>query len=872
MARRPEVWGGAAVVLGCACLLALRASGSRARDATRPAPLPARFFGASSPVQDLFLGQLEEAQALRRTSEVALLFFYAPWCGQSAAAREEVEQVARSLADQVLFVAINCWWNQGQCRKRKHFFSFPVISVHHPSYGPIEYKGPMNAVYLEKFVRRVMSPLRYISSRSKLRQFLSSHEPGILGYFEFNASPQPPGYLAFFASALHSLNKDYLGTLHFGVITNRLLAREVALTDSGALYLHRHVNASLLYPHEALDATAESVWKWALENQETFLRWLRPHGGKSLLLYNELRKGPALLLFLPFDPLAESHPLLDEISKLALEYRSCNGGQQEKALGAQSLQGGPPPGIATASLRPPTAESPPGAPCCHTVLLPAQGHGLSCTHNVCELCVDRTGRVRPSPLGHLHCSFLATKAALDAFHLKGQASFRGASSAASWCSHFLGFYSPFASYTACCRTVDREWLDLARAEGAPLIPHGEEEEEEEGPPRPLPALSGPGVAGLACRTNRSLNLYLLDSNLFWAFAERLGAAGSPPRKEFAAIVDLLEEVHYVLGPKPALLRASLETFIRNYSLPFSPLQRHLVGGHRPSQRHLQHQHHLVQEITTGTFQELILGSPKAVLLLYYAPWCGFCASLGHIFIQLARILPPKRFMVARIDVSRNDLPWEFMTDHLPNILFFPHDRKAQSAQFPATSLVSVPNLLRFVLRHSGPPSLAAGWGPAPWPETDLQQARIARLEQEISLLKTEIRALHQAQGQMQGQLSETRSESRRLQRETQALRHQQGRQEQLQGRCSQRVWQLDDVAQKLRRLAEASETLLAENAFLKALLAVAEKRRAAAAEVGSDHGLPSPGRDPFPQVEAAEGAAPLDPKAPVEHSKDNWTE
>lgn len=39
--------------------------------------------------------------------------------------------------------------------------------------------------------------------------------------------------------------------------------------------------------------------------------------------------------------------------------------------------------------------------------------------------------------------------------------------------------------------------------------------------------------------------------------------------------------------------------------------------------------------------------PQAVLLLYYAPWCGFCASLSHIFIQLARILPPKRFMVAR---------------------------------------------------------------------------------------------------------------------------------------------------------------------------------------------------------------------------------
>lgn len=44
------------------------------------------------------------------------------------------------------------------------------------------------------------------------------------------------------------------------------------------------------------------------------LRWLRPHGGKSLLLNNELKKGPALFLFIPFNPLAESHPLIDEVS------------------------------------------------------------------------------------------------------------------------------------------------------------------------------------------------------------------------------------------------------------------------------------------------------------------------------------------------------------------------------------------------------------------------------------------------------------------------------------------------------------------------------------------------------------------------------
>ncbi|XP_039224011.1 thioredoxin domain-containing protein 11 [Crotalus tigris] len=870
MARRPEVLCGAAVVLGCACLLALRASCSRAKDVTRPAKLPVSFFPSTSPVHDLFLGQLDQAEDIRHSSEISLLFFYAPWCGQSAAVREEIEQVAKSLADQVLFIAINCWWNQGKCRKQKHFFYFPVIYLYHQSFGPIEYKGPMNAVYIEKFVRRVMTPLLYISSQSRLQRFLSSYEPGVLGYFEFNASPQPPGYLTFFASALHSLNKDYLGTIHFGVITDRLLAKEIALTDSGTIYLHRHVNASLLYPYEALNFTAENVWKWALENRETFLHWLRPHGGKSLLLYNELKKGPALFLFLPFNPLAESHPLLDEISQLALEYKSCK------------LQGGGP--SVAAGLHLPTAESASSPPCCNTVLLPAQWHGLSQTHNVCELCVNQTGGVQPSPLLRLHCSFMAIKAAVDSFYLKERTFFHVVSKTVSWCSDFLSFYSPFSSYTACCRTVNRDLLDLVRAEGASFhllevsfAPHGQSQKEDASEPliEEQAGLSGSAVAGLSCRTNKTLNLYLLDSNLFWMYAERLGAAGSSPAKEFAAIVDLKAEVHYVLGQKRALLRASLETFIRNYTVLYSPLKRHLVGDPRPSQAHLQQ--HLVQEITTSTFHELILRSPKAILLLYYAPWCGFCASLSHIFIQLARILPPPRFMVARIDVSQNDLPWEFMTDHLPNILFFPHDRKDQTSKFPTTSPISVPNLLKFILRHSSPTFLAAGWGPGLWQETDLQQARIAHLEKEIELLKAEIQALHQAQGQLQGQLSETRSESQRLQRETHALKQQQSHREQLQGLCSQRTWQLEDLAEKLRKLAEASETLLTENAFLKVLLTIAEKHRAA--ELGPEHSfppedtahLPPPGQDHFSQVEK-EGAGPLDSRVPAEHSKENWTE
>lgn len=75
---------------------------SRAKDVILPAKPPVSFFSSRSPVLDLFQGQLDYAEHVRRDSEVVLLFFYAPWCGQSIAARAEIEQAASQLSDQVM--------------------------------------------------------------------------------------------------------------------------------------------------------------------------------------------------------------------------------------------------------------------------------------------------------------------------------------------------------------------------------------------------------------------------------------------------------------------------------------------------------------------------------------------------------------------------------------------------------------------------------------------------------------------------------------------------------------------------------------------------------------------------------------------------
>ncbi|XP_030739826.1 thioredoxin domain-containing protein 11 isoform X5 [Globicephala melas] len=828
-------------------LLCAERSSSRAKDVIIPAKPPVSFFSSRSPVLDLFQGQLDYAEHIRQDSEVVLLFFYAPWCGQSIAARAEIEQVASQLSDQVLFVAVNCWWNQGKCRKQKHFFYFPVIYLYHRSFGPIEYKGPMSAVYIEKFVRRVMKPLLYIPSQSELLDFLSNYEPGVLGYFEFSGSPQPPGYLTFFTSALHSLKKDYLGTVRFGVITNKHLAKLVSLVHSGSVYLHRHFNTSLVFPREVINYTAENIYKWALENREMLLRWLRPHGGKSLLLNNELKKGPALFVFIPFNPLAESHPLIDEITEVALEYNNCHGDQVVERL-LQHLRRVDAPVFKSLAPEPPAQLPDPPliteSPCCNTVVLP-QWHSISRTHNVCELCVNQTaGGLRPSSVGMPQCSFFEMAAALDSFYLKEQTFYHVASDSIE-CRNFLSFYSPFSYYTACCRTINRGVTGFIDSEQdvfeTPTIAFSSLEKKcEVDTPSSVPHIEenrylfpeldvdNASFIGLSCRTNKTLNIYLLDSNLFWLYAERLGAPSTARVKGFAAIVDVKEESHYVLDPKQALMKFTLESFIQNFSVLYSPLKRHLIGSDSsqfPSQR-------LITEVTTDTFWEVVL-QKQDVLLLYYAQWCGFCPALNHIFIQLARLLPADTFTVARIDVSQNDLPWEFMVDRLPTVLFFPCNRKDLSVKYPEDLPITLPNLLRFILHHSDPASAPQNLVNPPTKEclqreAVLQQGHISHLEREIQKLRAEISALQQAQGQVEARLSSARRDEQQLRRQQHTLERQhsllQLHSEQLQALYEQKTRELEEVARKLQELADASENLLTENTWLKILVATMEQK------------------------------------------------
>ncbi|KAM4603257.1 thioredoxin domain-containing protein 11 [Polymixia lowei] len=848
MARRPGLVCGA-VVLSVLLILAVKLTCSRAKNVVASAQPPVRFFSAEAPVVDLYLGQLDQVERLRGVAEVSLIFFYAPWCAHSMAARQEVQKVAKNLGKQVQFVAVNCWWSQGKCRRQKRFYQYPVIHLFYRRFGPIDYKGPLVAAYVESFVLRVLTPLTYLPSRATLQDFLSYHEPRVVGFFQFNSSPQPPGYITYLSSALQALKRDFRGVIRFGVVTSREVAETISIQEDETVYLHRRFNSSLIFPRTERNFTSAGICNWVFEHRETVLQWLQPPGTKSRLLEYELTKGPALLMFLQHNPVgSKPNPILMEIGDIAMRYHSCGNN-------SRSNQGD---GDA----------SPSGSVCCQSVVLPGSGADSGTT--VCELCLNLS---RPdSADSAMHCSSpsatlegAAMQSYLRRCCLRRPAGPASVTRASVTCSNFLSGYSPFRLYSACCKRIEPHREDpppradeRLGAKDVPLAPPS-----HSAPPSPVPHQEGAGVTGLRCRTNKTLRFYVLDVALTWPLAVRLGAPSNRSafrQREpgshgegsgdwsFATIVNLRDEVHYVLHRSPTTtLTESLEVFIRNFSAPYSPLQRHLVGDLEGREGEGEARHHvqgksslrpLITELTTSSFLPSVMDVHKDVLLFYYTQWCGFCTVLNHVIIQLARLFQGNSTItIARVNVARNDLPWEFMVDHVPSILLFPRYRKHLSVKFPDDVPVTLPNILRFILKHSGSAHHAAvrsmkasgegaGAGGAPGPG--------ALLRAEFQALRGEVHTLHRARGRLSQQLAQLWRDNRRLTFDTRTLEARnvdlQRERQSLEEQHREKSRQLGKAVKRLQELADTSESLLNENTLLRVLLKALKERTEAEEE------------------------------------------
>lgn len=167
-------------------------------------------------------------------------------------------------------------------------------------------------------------------------------------------------------------------------------------------------------------------------------------------------------------------------------------------------------------------------------------------------------------------------------------------------------------------------------------------------------------------------------------------------------------------------------------------------------------------------------------------------------------------------------------------LFF-SSRKHFSVKFPDDLPITLPNLLRFILQHSGSVQYADK------PATSSSEAEgegegpggIFRAE--FLALQREVQTLHHARERLSQQLAQLWRDNRRLTFDTRTLEAknselQQERQN-LEEQHREKSRQLGEAVRRLQDLADASENLLNENTLLRVLLRALKGRTEAKEQV-----------------------------------------
>lgn len=771
---------------------------------------PRKFFPFHSPVLEFPFGGVTPLLELTIKDEITFVMYYAPWCTRSMAVRWEFHKAAKFMQNRVKFVAINCWWNEGECRQKYKFMSYPVLYVYHTILDGYQYSGVHTAEHFVKFLEDILYPLTYLHDGKEMQKFVSLNDNAVIGYFDFNSSPQPPGYLQFYYASMRSVEKDPLQVLKFGVITNPFLANELMGTKNGAVVMvkHRHIfNCPL-----EKNFTSSEIVKWAFKlRQQPLVKILSPSGIKSLHLSTEIRKGATVIMFYIHNPLFDANQHYQMLREVALEYAKCSDVEsfneiisasfshrissmkkmQETVKLCQDSHFLRPHQQDNVSLHPYQYHSFPMTPsddslgidfvssispvcrCCVSVLYKEflQGH---VSHNVCEVCYTHNlndGDCRTPPQS---CPGALGYQLPDNMY----------SILRNKCLQFSPNYLPDQRKSLCCRqvqnhlfsppssvpssstssnTTSRESiastqdtfakqtinrrpsrdpfiegvlkdgvqrlcnrLNFQLSQGVPLDTYLS--------PDTLQPIKAANFTGLSCRTNRTVRFYAMDIINHSVFAERLGVNATElvrTKKPVLLIIDEEDEKSYIL--KKPFTKSFIAEFIVNYTS--GDIKREILSAHsgRSDSNIINRQDRFpedsnkskeansesneppetedfppttpnfvtVTEVTSQTFQQLVINTSSDVLLLYYAPWCGFCASFAHIYLSLARYFQQaSNLLFSRINGESEDLPWEYTADTYPTLLFFPSGRKQDSVVFSEELPKSLPNLIRFVLHHA----------------------------------------------------------------------------------------------------------------------------------------------------------------------------
>ncbi|XP_033748582.1 thioredoxin domain-containing protein 11-like [Pecten maximus] len=535
-------------VIGVTLFLLINFSSSfKGKQMVIPPKPPERFFPVGSAVLDFPYGNINPVTNLLNKEEIMFVMYYAPWCSKSRQVRDEFAKAAKYFQNRVRFVAINCWWPDGECRSSYKLISYPELFIYHTNLDGFKFTGIPTADYMIKFTEDILYPLKILHTREQIKEFNSRYDNVMIGFFDFHASPQPPGYRQFYLTAMRLLEKDFNQPVRTAIVTQPSLASLLGLHTTKSLILHRLTNTSLLYP-QSNNFTYEYITHWiGLYKQQPVVQWLSPPGHKTQHLSSAINMGPAMLVFTPVNQLHTDRYYYNMVREIALHYLNCNNSffirdavelsirrrvesleghlqQTDQCLHKQVYK--------NTLYMPPTNDK----NCCISLVTSHdKEYSQDDSWTVCEYC--KHVKATPYLEERSHLCMLDTPTSLSA-----GAMFSGLANSLPQCLNTVQDYNTNEYRTLCCKECSYNVLSndkcSSRKTTDPFITKSNQIfqnrkckklklQEEQNLTSPFDFVKDfsrfdvEKVNGLYCRSNRTLNLHVIDLKHHSVFLERL---------------------------------------------------------------------------------------------------------------------------------------------------------------------------------------------------------------------------------------------------------------------------------------------------------------------------------------------------------------
>ncbi|XP_070581397.1 thioredoxin domain-containing protein 11-like [Ptychodera flava] len=720
---------------------------------------PKAIFAEHSPVKEYKYGNMQAVKTFLQnsTSEVYFILYYAPWDGTSLEAAAEYEAAAYDLYGEVTFLAVNCWWPRGSCRKNVPLRFYPMLMAYNDRFEGVQYRGIIKAKYMIDFLKKICSPLIYVPDDEELGKFVAQRDSSLIGHFDMSGSVDISGYDIYYQAALFSLEKDPNNPLQFGVISSHALANAHGILMPKTVVLTRMMNKTLVYPRSA-NFTSREIVEWAYKHREELLPWLVPSGMKSISMSAQVSKKPFVLLLSSHSGSDKFNSHFQQLREVAMDYYNCNKSgkidttveilrairDKEKKIqelkeqtNFHSLSLPSPPSSSSFSSSSSSSSSSISSlsssvhqkvktrnqSCCTSLLNENSGNCMSASksYDICDVCLESI--TRPGLL-HKWCpsnvmdfmwssavtftsDFLSSLNSCVNFHCDYNPSFHFSLCCNHSYIHTCNYGNRYSVFPAMNSTyqdgfqVISDSVNQAAIFHLDVIPFNKVVSptyhvQESASFQKLK--SSFAFTGLACNTNKSLNFFAMNSDVYGVYTDRLGIQLGL-NEAALAIIDIKNEAEYIL--QVPFSRVHMQSFITSYTMNELPRQLRTSNVHQrcPNCGDVS-----VTEVTTDNFNDIVLDVEKDVVLLYYAPWCGFCLRIHPVYLSLAQVFKSaKHLTVARLNADINDLPWEFTVVSYPAILFYPAGHKSWSGAFPIDQDISLESLSIYVLEHAVQP-------------------------------------------------------------------------------------------------------------------------------------------------------------------------